>query len=163
MTDINLAWGDSFGPPKVTKSVMPAMMPAIHPMPPMPPTMPPDQHPSVHHPPQMLKMARIEEPYQQLPPPGPTRTEIYIQDSMASLHRQMEGVREELRRRDDKDERFSKLERLIKKVALGLLAAIIGFLVIVWLRLDKHVKTLSTFIQRLAVSRLELKQVIDAM
>jgi len=158
MTSIDEAWGESFAKPKVmAPKPMPQMPVQMPPMPQM--QMPPDIHPSVHHPPpQMARLARIEEPYQ---PPGPTRTEIYLQDSMASLHRQMEGVREELRRRDDKDEGFAKIEKLIKRVALGLLAAIIIALIITWLRAEKHVKSLTKFIGHLAASRLSVKEVID--
>lgn len=158
MTSIEQAWGESFTKPKVMAKPMQPQMQM-----PMPMQMPPDIQPRVHNPPpptmtQLARLARIEEPYQ---PPGPTRTEIYLQDSMASLHRQMEGVREELRRRDDKDEGFAKIEKLIKRVALGLLAAIIVALIINWLRAEKHVKSLTKFIGHLAASRLSVKEVID--
>jgi hypothetical protein len=158
MTDIEQAWGENFGAPKITPQMQQMQhMQHIQQLQQQKtmnnPT--PDLH-EVHHPP-LMRQARLEEPRQ---PPGPTRAEIYLQDSMASLHRQMESLREEIRRQD-KEDKFAKLEKLLKKIALGLLAAIVLGLVLNWFRAEKHMKTLSAYIARLATCRITVNQVLD--
>lgn len=162
MCSIEQAWGEGFGAPKISPQMQQMQhMQHIQQLQQQKtmnaPT--PDQH-NVHHtpPPQSVRLARLEENYQ--PPPGPTRTEVYLQDSMASLHRQVESIREEIKRQD-KEERFQKLEKLLKKIALGLLGAIVLGLVLNWFRAEKHVKTLTSYIQRLATCRITFNQVLD--
>lgn len=80
---------------------------------------------------------------------------------MAGLHRQMEIMKDELARRDDKDEKFANVEKLIKKIALGLLGAIIAGFVIYWFCANRNMKTLTAYIARLATSKITVSQVLE--
>ena len=122
------------------------------------PTPPPNQHNLAHNPP----LAHISRSYDEaIQQQGPSRLELFMQESMAGMRRDVEGLKEEVRVRDDKQDKFDKLERLIKRATLAILAALLILAAFTWIRAEKYVKHMSGHIAKLAGSRITVDQLLN--
>lgn len=126
-----------------------------------PPPMPPPNQNGVAHAPQAIPVMRISKPYEETYAQIPHRLEGFVQDSMSTMNRSLEGLKEDLRRQSDKDERFEKLERLIKRATIAILVAIALCAALSWLRAERVVKQITNSIAKLAASRLSVEQVLN--
>lgn len=131
------------------------------------PTPPPaNQQYTVHSPPQMpvlrLSNPPSYEPHFQSQQQS-NKLESFVQDSMSTINRNLEALKEDLRRQNDKDEKFDKLERLIKRVAMAILASILIHAALSWFRAERYMKNLTSSIAKLAASRITVDQVINMM
>jgi hypothetical protein len=119
---------------------------------------PPNQTNVAHNPP----LAHISRTYDEaIQQQGPNRLELFIQESMAGMHRNVESLKEEIRRKDDNEDKFDKLERLMKRGALAILATVLILAVFMWFRAEKYVKTMSSNIAKLAGSRITVEQCLN--
>ena len=149
MTSLSVAWPHLNSPPP---------QPPPNPMARLPP---PDHH-YVAHPPQTPPIARISPVYEpNFQAQSINKLESFVQESMSTINRNLESLKEDIRRQNDKDERFDKLERLIKRVAMAILASIAVHAAISWLRAESFKKALTTNIAKLAASRITVEQVLN--
>lgn len=145
MTSLRSAWGDRMSAPRAPEQ--PAIVPA------------PNQHNLAHNPPSVAHISRSYD--EAMMQQGPSKLEVFMQDSMSSMHRDIESLKDEIRRRDDKDSKFDKLERLIKHAGLAIMALMLILAAFTWFRAENYVKSMSNHINRLAASRLTVDQLIN--
>jgi uncharacterized protein YycO len=114
----------------------------------------------------MMPVARISspayEPHFQSQAQA-NRLENLVQESMSTINRNLEALKEDVRRQTDKDEKFDKLERLIKRATMAILASIAIHAVLSWFRAERHIKNLTNHIAKLAASRITVEQVLNLM
>ena len=150
MTSLNAAWPHLNGPPP---------QPPPNPMARMPP---PDHHYLAHPPQQPPPIARISPAYEpNFQSQSINKLESFVQESMSTINRNLESLKEDIRRQNDNDDRFDKLERLIKRVGMAILASIAVHAAISWLRAESFKKTLTANIAKLAASRITVEQVLN--
>jgi hypothetical protein len=137
-----------------------------------PPQVPAPQatQPQLVHPPPQMPVLRLSNPPSYEPhfqshqsQQQANRLESFVQDSMSTINRNLEALKEDLRRQTDKDEKFDKLERLIKRVAMAILASIVIHAALSWFRAERYMKNLNTSIAKLAASRITVDQVIHML
>jgi hypothetical protein len=157
MTSLSVAWpGRMAAAPAVSNN-----MPAVPHVPPVPPA----NQPYVMHPPQPPPVVRISSPSYEphFQSQQANKLESFVQESMSTINRNLEALKEDIRRQNDKDEKFDKLERLIKRTAIAILGAIAVHAALSWLRAERHMKTLTSNIAKLAASRIQVEQVLHLL